>query len=202
MSDLQQQNPIPYREDFIEAYKRKYEQWDKHALKSRLNERGEIKTQYWTRHGQKQRVKPEFRSGSGEFVIKEVYTPLDIQNINPIDDIGLPGEFPYTRGKDPLGPQGVALPMKFYSGYGSGQSAKERYKALYDAGSRFFTLALDLPTQIGYDSDSPWARGEVGKVGTVLNTLADLEYLFDWLPLDKVTTGTVGNCIGPWALWS
>ena len=188
-----------YDKESIEQLRNRVKNWEDNVLNSRLDENGEIKPEYWTRHGQKEKTKPEFRSGSGEFVIKEVYTPLDIAHIDPVKDIGLPGEYPYARGKDPLGPQAVTWPMKFYSGYGSGKNVKDRYKALYDTGSRFITLALDLPTQLGYDSDNPWARGEVGKVGVALDTLADIEYLLDWMPLDEVITGTVGNCIGHWA---
>jgi methylmalonyl-CoA mutase N-terminal domain/subunit len=189
----------PYKKEFLKRFEAKLADWEENTLKKRVvNE--ELRPEFWTKHGQKGKTKPEFKSGSGEYTIKEIYTPLDINNTDPIEQTGLPGSYPYTRGRDPLGPQAVKIPLKFYSGYGSSESAKQRYKTLYDAGSRFILVAADLPTQIGYDSDSPVAAGEVGKVGIAFDTLADIERLFDWMPLDKVQTGTVGNCIGPWAL--
>lgn len=191
---------VEYKKEFLGKFQAKLSEWEKNILKGRLTTDGEIKPQFWTRPAQKEKTKAEFRSGSGEFVIKEIYTPLDIVHIDPIDQIGLPGCFPYTRGRDPVGPQATKIPLKFYSGYGTSENAKERYQALYNAGARFLSFAFDLPTQIGYDSDSPQARGEVGKVGVALDTLADMEGLLDWLPLDQVRIGTVGNCIGPWAL--
>ncbi len=119
---------------------------------------------------------------------------------SPATDIGFPGQFPFTRGRDPLGYRAFQWPLSFYSGYGSSESANERYRALCQAGSNHINLAIDLPTQNGYDSDHPWARGEVGKVGVALCTLPDMERLFGGLSLERIHTGTVGNCIGPWAL--
>ncbi len=189
----------PFRKGFLEKFQSNLKDWEENTLKKRIV-KGELKPEFWTKHGQKEKIKPQFKSGSGEYTIKEVYTPLDVKDADPVAEIGLPGAYPYTRGRDPLGFQALKLPLKFYSGYGSIETAKERYKTLYDAGSRFILVAADLPTQIGYDSDSPTAAGEVGKVGIAFDTLADMERLFDWMPLDKVQTGTVGNCIGPWAL--
>jgi methylmalonyl-CoA mutase N-terminal domain/subunit len=188
-----------YGEGFLNRFRNKLIRWKEEIVEGRMAN-GDLKPEFWTRHGQKEKTKAEFKSGSGELTIKEIYTPLDVSEIDPIDQVGLPGEYPYTRGRDPLGPQAVNLPLKFYSGYGSSEEVKERYRRLYQAGARFIVLALDLPSQIGYDSDSPIAAGEVGKVGVALDTLADMERLFEGLPLDRISTGTVGNCIGPWAL--
>ena len=189
----------PYKKGFLDRFESELRDWEENTLKKRVVD-GELRPEFWTKHGQKEKTKSEFRSGSGEFSVKEIYTPLDASAIDPIRQLGLPGSYPYTRGRDPLGPQGAHIPLKFYSGFGSSESARQRYQALYEAGSRYILVAADLPTQIGYDSDSPAAAGEVGRVGVALDTLADMERLFDWMPLDRVQTGTVGNCIGPWAL--
>ena len=179
--------------------KRRYTDWENNVLAKRVGPDGQLRSEFKTRHGQVEKTKEVFRSGSGEFTIKSVYTPLDLMQTDPVEDIGFPGSFPFVRGRDPLGPQADVLPVKFYSGFGGGKDANERYKALYAAGGNFFSIAFDLPTQLGYDSDSSQAKWEVGKVGVALDTLQDLEDLFEGLPLEDIRTGTVGNCIGPWA---
>jgi methylmalonyl-CoA mutase N-terminal domain/subunit len=181
--------------DFAGAYQR----WEEGPLKERLSTGGESKPQFRAYSGiQNQETQKEFLTGGGEIVVKRLYTPLDLKGTDPLQDIGFPGEFPYTRGRDPVGGRAFQWALSFYSGFGSSESANERYRALYAAGSRHIMLALDLPTQNGYDSDHPLVRGEVGKVGVALCTLPDLERVFSGLPLDRIQTGTVGNCIGPW----
>jgi methylmalonyl-CoA mutase N-terminal domain/subunit len=176
------------------------EEWEKGAVQERTAP-GEIKPQFRVHSGiSKEESQKEFHTGGGEILVKRLYTPLDLQGTDPIDDIGFPGQFPYTRGRDPLGYRAFRWPLSFYSGYGSSESANERYRALHASGSSHIILAIDLPTQNGYDSDHPMAQGEVGKVGVALSTLPDIERVFSGLPLDRIHTGTVGNCIGPWAL--
>ncbi|MBI5968020.1 MAG: methylmalonyl-CoA mutase, partial [Deltaproteobacteria bacterium] len=187
---------ISAQDDFAEAYKA----WEKGPLRERLAP-GDIKVQFRCYSGVlKEETKQEFRTGGGEIVVKRLYTPLDLEGTNPIQDIGFPGQFPFTRGRDPLGYRAFRWPLSFYSGYGSSESANERYRALVAAGANQISLAIDLPTQNGYDSDHSLARGEVGKVGVALCTLPDMERVFSGLPLDRIHTGTVGNCIGPWIL--
>ncbi len=139
----------------------------------------------------------EFRTGSGEFVVKRVYTPLDVADIDFVRDIGFPGSYPYTRGVDLSGLRARDPGLGFYAGFGTSEDANERYKTLIAHGARSITLAIDLPTQCGYDSDHPMARGEVGKVGVAIDTVDDMERIFDGIPLERISTGTVGNCIGP-----
>lgn len=182
-----------------EKMKKGYTAWQDNVLANRVGPDGQLRREFKTRYGQVEKTKAEFKSGSGEITIKSLYTPLDMAQTDPVEDIGFPGSFPFTRGRDPLGPQAAVLPMKFYSGFGGSRDAKERYKALYAAGGKYISIAFDLPTQLGYDSDSSQAKWEVGKVGVALDTLKDLEDLFDGLPLEDIRTGTVGNCIGPWA---
>ena len=179
--------------------KKSYADWEENVLAKRVGPDGQLRSEFKTRHGQLKKTKEVFKSGSGEFTIKSIYTPVDLMQTDPVRDIGFPGSFPFTRGRDPLGPQAAVLPMKFYSGFGGSKDAKERYKSLYKAGANFISIAFDLPTQLGYDSDSSQAKWEVGKVGVALDTLKDLEDIFDGLPLEDIRTGTVGNCIGPWA---
>jgi methylmalonyl-CoA mutase, N-terminal domain len=141
-----------------------------------------------------------FTTGSGEFTTNRTYTPLDTASGNYQQDIGLPGQYPFTRGIDPVGYRAFRSPLGFYAGYGSGASANKRYRQLYAVGSRDIGLALDLPTQLGLNSDDVLAEGEVGKVGLAIDTVDDLERALRGIPLAGLKTGTVGNCIGPWAL--
>lgn len=177
-----------------------YREWEEGPLQDRLAP-GEIPPQFRCYSGVlKEETQKEFRTGGGEVVVKRLYTPLDLEATDPAKDIGFPGQFPYTRGRDPLGFRAFQWPLSFYSGYGSSENANERYRALYEAGSKQINLAIDLPTQNGFDSDHPLARGEVGKVGVAIPTLPDMERVFSGLPLDRIHTGTVGNCIAPWAM--
>jgi methylmalonyl-CoA mutase N-terminal domain/subunit len=181
--------------DFVKAYR----EWEEGPVKERLSPGGETKPQFRVYSGiLKEEAKKEFLTGGGEIAVKRLYTPLDLEGTDSLRDIGFPGQFPYTRGRDPVGFRAFHWPLSFYSGYGSSESANERYRDLCAAGSNNISLAVDLPTQNGYDSDHPMARGEVGKVGVALSTLPDMERVFSGLPLDRIHTGTVGNCIGPW----
>ena len=144
-------------------------------------------------------VRSEFTTLSG-YPIKPLYTPQDLDGIDYLKDIGFPGEFPFTRGRTPNGYRSFEWPHDFYSGYGSCESANERYRDLVNHGATVLTLALDLPTQIGYDSDHAMARGEVGKAGVALSSLADADELLEGIDLKKVGLGFVANCIGSYAL--
>ncbi len=179
---------------------RAYKEWEEGPLKTRLAP-GELPSQFRCHSGMtREETKKEFRTGGGEIVVNRLYTSLDLADTDPVEDIGFPGQFPYTRGRDPLGYRAFQWPLSFYSGYGSSESANERYKSLCAAGSRQIRLAIDLPTQNGFDSDHPMARGEVGKVGVAISTLPDMERVFSGLPMDHLHSGTVGNCIGPWVV--
>jgi methylmalonyl-CoA mutase N-terminal domain/subunit len=188
-----------YGPEVLEEFSSELSRWEEGPLKERLC--GEIKPQFKTYSGVlPKETQTEFRTGSGEFIINRVYTPLDVANIDPLEDIGLPGQYPYTRGRDPVGFRAFRWPLSFYTGYGSSEDAHERYRALCAAGSTELSLAFDLPTQIGFDSDHPIAEGEVGKVGLALDTCVDLQRVMEGLPLSTLHIGTVGNCISPWVL--
>jgi methylmalonyl-CoA mutase N-terminal domain/subunit len=175
-----------YEVDFLEELRARLTEWEETTLKERLAKVEENKV--------------EFTSGSGEFVTERIYTPLHTAEVNYNEDVGLPGQYPFTRGIDPVGYRAFRSPLGFYAGFGSGESANKRYRQLYAAGSRDIGLALDLPTQLGMDSDDLLAEGEVGKVGLAVDTVTDLERALKGIPLSGLKTGTVGNCIGPWAL--
>lgn len=136
--------------------------------------------------------KDVFHSGSGEEV-KRVYTPLDIQEMNYNEDIGLPGEYPFTRGAYGSMHRGRLWTMRMYAGFATAEESNKRYKYLVEQGSSGLSVAFDLPTQIGYDSNHELANGEVGKVGVAIDSLKDMEVLFDGIPLDKVSTSMTIN---------
>lgn len=123
---------------------------------------------------------------------ERLYTPAEL----PADyefKLGFPGEYPFTRGIQPTMYRGRLWTMRQYAGFGSAEESNARYKFLLSQGQTGLSVAFDLPTQIGYDSDSPFAEGEVGKVGVAIDTLADMETLFDGIPLDKVSTSMTIN---------
>lgn len=144
-------------------------------------------------------TKKEFKTASS-IPVKEVYIPSDLDEIgfNYSSDLGLPGTYPFVRGivKDMY--RGNLWIMGQYSGYGTAEESNRRYKYLIEQGATGFSIALDLPTQIGYDSDHPMARGEVGKVGVAIDSLKDMETLFEGIPLNRVRQiRTTANAIGP-----
>ncbi|MFH0990425.1 MAG: methylmalonyl-CoA mutase family protein [bacterium] len=124
--------------------------------------------------------------------VKPLYTPLDVSDEYD-DSLGYPGQYPFTRGIQPTMYRGRFWTMRQYAGFGTAKESNERYRYLLSQGQTGLSVAFDLPTQIGYDSDAPIAMGEVGKVGVAIDTLADMEILFDQIPLDKVSTSMTIN---------
>ena len=110
-----------------------------------------------------------------------------------LEKLGFPGEFPYTRGVQPTMYRGRFWTMRQYAGFGTAEESNERYKYLLEQGQTGLSIAFDLPTQIGYDSENAIAEGEVGKVGVAIDTMKDMEILFDGIPLDKVSTSMTIN---------
>jgi methylmalonyl-CoA mutase, N-terminal domain len=136
--------------------------------------------------------KPVFETTSG-IPYKRVFTPADVQDMDYQRDLGFPGDAPYTRGVQPTMYRGRLWTMRQYAGFGTAEESNKRYRYLLDNGTTGLSVAFDLPTQMGYDSDSPMAAGEVGKVGVAIDSLADMETLFDGIPLDKVSTSMTIN---------
>ncbi len=125
--------------------------------------------------------------------VKRLYTPLDLQDLDYNRDIGFPGQFPYTRGVYPTMYRGRLWTMRNYAGFGTAENTNKRFHYLLQQGMPGLSVAFDLPTQIGYDSDHPMAEGAVGRVGVAVDTLADMEIIFKDIPLDKVSTSMTIN---------
>lgn len=123
----------------------------------------------------------------------KLYTPLDIEGFDYERDLNVPGEFPYTRGVQPTMYRGRLWTMRMYAGFSTAEESNKRYRYLIESGATGLSCAFDLPTQIGYDSDDAMAEGEVGKVGVAIDSLADMEILFDGIDLGKVSTSMTIN---------
>jgi len=124
---------------------------------------------------------------------KTVYQAEDLAGFDPERDLGYPGQYPFTRGVRPTMYRGRLWTMRQYSGMGDAEESNRRYKFLLAQGTAGLSVAFDLPTQIGYDSDSPYALGEVGKVGVAIDSIEDMERLFDGIPLDRISTSMTIN---------
>ena len=160
---------------------------------------GEIKEEYrkWSdkvegKLAKRPERKADFTNTSG-IPLKRVCTPLDVADFDYMKELGLPGEYPFTRGVQPTMYRGKLWTMRQYAGFATAEDTNRRYRFLLDHGQTGLSVAFDLPTQIGYDSDHPLAQGEVGKVGVTIDSLKDMETLFDQIPLDKVSTSMTIN---------
>ncbi len=130
---------------------------------------------------------------TSDIAMKRLFTPADVDAIDYNEDVGFPGEFPFTRGVQPTMYRARFWTMRQYAGFGSAKQTNERYRYLLGQGQTGLSVAFDLPTQIGYDSDHELSDGEVGKVGVAIDSLADMEILFDQIALDKVSTSMTIN---------
>jgi methylmalonyl-CoA mutase N-terminal domain/subunit len=152
--------------------------WEETTLKKALDKAGE-------------RTDTDFRTSSTD--TKPLYTPLDVADIDYNRDIGYPGEYPFTRGVQPSMYRGKLWSIRQYAGYGTAEETNRRFKFLLKEGQPGLSVAFDLPTQLGYDSDDPMSEGEVGKVGVAIDSLYDMEAMFDGIPLDQVSTSMTIN---------
>ncbi|MBL7204571.1 MAG: methylmalonyl-CoA mutase family protein [Desulfobacteraceae bacterium] len=140
--------------------------------------------------------RPERKAGfvnTSGIPVKRLYTPLDGADASYLSEVGLPGEYPFTRGVQPTMFRGRYWTMRQYAGFATAEESNRRYRFLLDQGQTGLSVAFDLPTQIGYDSDNEMAIGEVGKVGVAIDSLEDVETLFNKIPLDKVSTSMTIN---------
>ncbi|HEX3188079.1 MAG TPA: methylmalonyl-CoA mutase family protein [Pyrinomonadaceae bacterium] len=154
------------------------ERWEKETLDPTLAKRPERKKSFQT------------------VSLKEVdrlYTPLDVEDVDFSRDISFPGEFPYTRGIHPTGYRGKLWTMRQFAGFSTPEETNARFKYLLAQGQTGLSVAYDLPTLMGYDADSPLSEGEVGKCGVAVSSLADMEVLFDGIPLEHVTVSQTIN---------
>jgi methylmalonyl-CoA mutase N-terminal domain/subunit len=125
--------------------------------------------------------------------VRRLYTPADIADVDFERDVSFPGEFPYTRGIHPTGYRGKLWTMRQFAGFGTPEETNARFKYLLEHGQTGLSVAYDLPTLMGYDADSPLSEGEVGKCGVAVSSLADMEVLFDGIPLEQVTVSQTIN---------
>jgi len=137
--------------------------------------------------------KPAPMQSTSGMEIDILYTPAEIPEFDYLRDLGFAGEYPYTRGIQPTMYRGRVWSMRQYSGFATAEESNRRFKYLLEQGQTGLSIAFDLPTQIGYDSDHPLSQGEVGKVGVAIDSLADMEVLLDGIPLDKVSTSMTIN---------
>jgi methylmalonyl-CoA mutase N-terminal domain/subunit len=165
------------RNEEIDKIKNERLKWEATILKKFI-ERGERKD--------------TFESPSG-IPLKPIYGPEDIQNINYLDDLGFPGSPPFTRGVYPNMYRGRVWTMRQYGGFADAAKTNERFKYLISQGQKGLSIAFDLPTQMGYNSDNNICLGEVGRVGVTVNSLEDFEQVFEGIPLDKVSTSMTIN---------
>ncbi len=161
-----------------EAIKASLDDWDKNKVGKAISEFPERKGKFTT---------------SSDLEVRRLYTPLDLEDMDYEEDLGFPGQYPYTRGVQPTMYRGRLWTMRQYAGFGNAEESNQRYKYLLDQGQTGLSIAFDLPTQIGYDSDDGLSEGEVGKVGVAIDSLKDMEILFDGIPLEKVSTSMTIN---------
>ena len=138
-------------------------------------------------------VRREEFSVSDGTEVDSLYGPWEMEDFDYREDLGFPGKYPFTRGVYPTMYRGRLWTMRQYAGFGTAKQSNERYRYLLEQGQTGLSVAFDLPTQMGYDSDSERAKGEVGKVGVAIDSIADMEILFDQIPLDEVSTSMTIN---------
>ncbi len=136
--------------------------------------------------------RPTFETTS-DIGIRDLYTPADLAELDEARDLGRPGEYPFTRGVQPTMYRGRLWTMRQYAGFASAAESNRRFHYLLEQGQTGLSVAFDLPTQMGYDSDARAAEGEVGRVGVPISSLADMEILLDGLPLGQVSTSMTIN---------
>jgi methylmalonyl-CoA mutase N-terminal domain/subunit len=165
--------------DDLEAIREGHDRWDEETYGPTVERFGERKS--------------EFRTDTGGQKVDPLYTPADISNLDYQEDLGYPGESPYTRGVYSTMHRGRMWTMRQYAGMGTASETNERFNYLLDEGQTGLSMAFDLPTQMGYDSDSPMAEGEVGKSGVAIDSLDDMETVFEGIPLDEISTSMTIN---------
>ena len=162
----------------LESLRQVLEQWEKDCLQPVLNELPERQEGFITTSSEP---------------VNRLYTPLDVADMDYECDLGLPGEYPFTRGIHPTLHRGKLWTMRMFAGFGTAEETNARFKYLLEQGQTGLSTAFDLPTLMGYDADSPEGLGEFGKCGVAVSSLKDMEVLFDGIPLDKVSTSMTIN---------
>ncbi|MBI3158397.1 MAG: methylmalonyl-CoA mutase family protein [Chloroflexi bacterium] len=177
-----------YDRDKLKELKETSERWEETTLHQSL--------------GKLPESKPEFITTSSE-PINRLYTPLDVADLDYPRDLGQPGEYPYTRGVHPTLHRSKLWTMRMFAGFGTAEETNQRFKYLLEQGQTGLSIAYDLPTLMGYDTDAPESLGEFGKCGVAVSSLKDMEILLADIPLDKVSTSMTINSPAPmiWAMY-
>ncbi len=170
-----------YKDEALETMGEARRRWEAEAARS------EARVPFWKR---------DWTTVSG-MEVPPLVTPDEVAGIDVEKEIGVPGEFPYTRGIHPTGYRGKLWTMRQFAGFGTAEDTNRRFKYLLSQGQTGLSVAFHLPTLYGYDSDHPMAKGEVGKCGVAIDSLADMETLFDGIPLGDVTTSMTINSTAP-----
>jgi len=177
-----------FDKDTLELIREGRERWEETTLQQHLAQHPERKDKFITVSGEE---------------IQRLYTPLDIADLDYEQDLGMPGEYPYTRGVHPTMYRGRPWTMRMFAGYGTAEETNARFKYLREHGETGLSVAFDYPTLYGYDTDDPEAIGEFGKCGVAISSIKDMQILFDGIPLGDVTTSMTIN--GPaaivWAMY-
>ena len=175
-------------QDKLAEINKEKEAWEKTTLHKTLDRFGERRTEFVT---------------TSSAPVERLYTPADIADFDYERDLGLPGQYPFTRGVHPTMYRGRLWTMRMFAGFGTAEETNARYKYLLEHGETGLSVAFDFPTLYGYDTDAPEAEGEFGKCGVAVSSLADMEILFDGIPVDEITTSMTIN--GPaaaiWAMY-
>src|SRR5438132_2202858 len=169
MSKFELENP--------EAVEKEGRDWEQGEVRSFLAKQKERKDQFYT---------------SGGFPVKRAYTPLDVVD-TPLEDAALPGRFPFTRGPYPTMYRSRHWTMRQIAGFGTGEDTNKRFKFLIAQGQTGLSVDFDMPTLMGYDSDHPMSEGEVGREGVAIDTMADMELLFDGIDLENISVSMTIN---------
>jgi len=177
MSETRAQQPTLFSEQALAALSRSLHAWEEGPLAKTL---------------QKQPERNENFATSSQ-PVERLYTPLDIADLDYERDLGFPGEYPFTRGVQPTMYRGRFWTMRQYAGFGTAEESNQKFRYLLSQGQTGLSVAFDLPSQLGYDSDDPMAIAEVGQVGVAIDSLYDMETLFEGIPLDKVSTSMTIN---------
>lgn len=167
-----------FSQQLIDALRQRLENWENTTLKKTLAAMPEHRQKFMTESSKE---------------INRLYTPLDIADMDYNESIGLPGEYPYTRGVHSTGYRGKLWTMRMFAGFGTAEETNQRFKYLLEQGNMGLSVAFDMATLLGYDTDAPQAAGEFGKCGVAISSLLDMEILMDGIPLGEVTTSMTIN---------
>jgi methylmalonyl-CoA mutase N-terminal domain/subunit len=167
-----------YDQTWLKKLRQNLQKWEETTLKQALAKRSERKESFITTSSES---------------VNRLYTPNDISHLDFDADLGFPGDYPYTRGIHPTMYRGRPWTMRMFAGFGTAEETNARFKYLLDQGQTGLSIAFDLPTLMGYDTDAPEALGEFGKCGVAISSLKDMEILLDGIPLDQVSTSMTIN---------